>query len=163
MHGLELGVRAEPAAGEIERGELAGEQLLGLVCCTGVLYDDGGGGADGPEGARRQHGLHEIGRLSHREVPPDVTVGGLELVIGLEDAPVLPVVPESELLVLLLDVEDEDPPSDAAVVRAEPAPGRSWATTTPMATVAPAEAAIAHRVSARSRDFALSLSAGVLE
>jgi hypothetical protein len=62
-----------------------------------------------------------------------------------------------------IDVEDEDPPSGVAVVGVAPAPGRSWATTTPMATVAPAAAAaIAPRVSARNRDVALSLPAGVL-
>ena len=52
--GLELRVGPEPAAGEIDGGELGGQQLLGLVGRTGVLHDDGGGGADGPEGARRR-------------------------------------------------------------------------------------------------------------
>jgi hypothetical protein len=88
-------------------------------------------------------------------------VGDFELAIGLVEAPVFPVVPESEPLVMLLDLEGDDPPSDVAVVRAAP-PGRSWATTTPMAAVAPVAATIAPRVSAPSRDFALSLSAGVL-
>jgi hypothetical protein len=98
----------------------------------------------------------------------------LELATGPEEAPVLPVLPvfpvlpvlpvlpESELLVLLVELEDEEPTPDVGVVRAVPAPGRSWATTTPMATVAPVAATMAPRVSARSRDLALSLSAGVL-
>ena len=82
--------------------------------------------------------------------------------------PVLPVVPESEVVpddaLPLLDVE-VDPggvESDVAVVPVERAPGRSWATTIPMATVAPVAATTAPRVRVRSRDLARSLSAGVL-
>jgi hypothetical protein len=72
--------------------------------------------------------------------------------------PVVPVVPELEVAeevpedeLPLLDVDDETL-----------APGRSWATTIPRAAVAPAAATIAPRVRVRRRDFALSLSAGVL-
>jgi hypothetical protein len=73
---------------------------------------------------------------------------------AVPDSPVVPgsaeslVVPAGELWVLV-DV-------------AEAVPGRSWATTTPMTTVAPVAATIVPRVSVRSRDRALSRSAGVL-
>ena len=72
----------------------------------------------------------------------------------------VPVVPKSELP--LLEIEDEEPASDVAFVRAAPAPGRSWATTTPMATVAPVATTMAPLVSMRSRTLALSRSSGVL-
>ena len=102
-------------------------------------------------------------------------MGDWELDVGVEaedEVPefpvfsVFPVVPELELSEVLpdeelplLDVDEVDP--DPAVVGAL-APGRSWATTTPRATVAPAAATTAPRVRVRRRAFALSLSAGVL-
>jgi hypothetical protein len=103
-------------------------------------------------------------------VPPDVTVGDEELVVGVEvddeeadEVPLLPavvvVVPEpdaSDDALPLLDVEAP------ALAPAALAPGRSWETTMPMATVAPVAATIAPRVRTRSRALALSRSAGVL-
>jgi hypothetical protein len=86
------------------------------------------------------------------------------VVVVVEPVPVLPVepvVPSSEESDVVVDEE-----LPASVVAADfdvaLASGRSWATTTPMATVAPVAATIAPRVSVRSRDCALSLSAGVL-
>jgi hypothetical protein len=102
-------------------------------------------------------------------VPPDVTVGLEEVAVGAEvEVPVFPVVPvvpespESEV------PADEELPPDVedgvlvVVVRVAPAPGRSWATTMPMATVAPVAVTMAPRVRKRSRDLARSLAAGVL-
>jgi hypothetical protein len=103
-------------------------------------------------------------------VPPDVTAGDEELVVGVEvdaedldevaEVPsVVVVVPEPEVsddMLPLLDVEA------AALVPTALAPGWSWETTMPMATVTPVAATIAPRVTARSRALALSLSAGVL-
>jgi hypothetical protein len=108
-------------------------------------------------------------------------VGVEELVVGVEDDED-PVVPESDVVpdeVLVVDeesdeedfVEDEvavDPDDDEGLesdVAAAPAacvPGRSWATTTPITTVAPAAATTAPRVSVRNRDLARSRSAGEL-
>jgi hypothetical protein len=96
-----------------------------------------------------------------------------ELAVGDEEedeVPVFPVVPESAVVpdetLPLFDVEadpdDEELAPDVAVVPAARAPGRSCATTIPMATVAPVAARTAPRVTVRSRDLALSLSAGVL-
>ncbi|HEX4127191.1 MAG TPA: hypothetical protein VHX67_06390 [Acidimicrobiales bacterium] len=102
--------------------------------------------------------------------------------VGVEDEaeevpvfPVVPVVPASEepdaapddeapLAVAVVDraVDDDDGDDDAPDVRTTPAPGWSWATTIPMATVAPVAATITERVRTRSRARALSLSAGVL-
>jgi hypothetical protein len=96
------------------------------------------------------------------------------VVVVVEPVPVLPVEPvvpsseESDVVVdeelpasvVAADFDDED--VDVAEVFTALASGRSWATTTPMATVAPVAATIAPRVSVRSRDCALSLSAGVL-
>jgi len=93
-----------------------------------------------------------------------------ELVVGVEvddeevdEVPVLPAVvvvvlepDESDDAARLLDV------ARAALVATPPAPGWSWETTIPRATVAPVAATIAPRVTARSRALALSLSAGVL-
>jgi hypothetical protein len=75
------------------------------------------------------------------------------------DSPVVPVVPPEELGVLA-DVDEAD--VESADDRTAPAPEWSWATTTPMTTVAPAAAIIVPRVSVRSRHRALSRSAGVL-
>ncbi len=94
-------------------------------------------------------------------------MGDWELCVGVrDDVPEFPVFPELEVSEVppdeelpLLDVDEVDP--DPAVVGAELAPGRSWATTTPRATVAPAAATTAPRVRVRKRVFALSLSAGV--
>jgi hypothetical protein len=109
--------------------------------------------------------------LRHDEVPPEVTVGEEELVVGVEDeeeeeedAPVLPVVPvlpdEERPLFDVVDV----PGVDVVVVAffSALAPWESWDTTIPMATVAPVAASTAPRVRMRSRDLALSLAAGVL-
>jgi hypothetical protein len=111
-------------------------------------------------------------------VPPDVTAGDEELEVGEEEPeevdevpvfpvlPVLPVVPVFPDVPVVPDVALE--PVDAVLVLVVEAgfaalePGRSWATTMPMAAVAPATATTAPRVRARRRDMARSLSAGVL-
>ncbi len=93
-------------------------------------------------------------------------MGDCELAVGVDadddEDPVLPELEVSEVLpdeeLPLLDVEP-----DPVVVGAALAPGRSWATTTPRAAVAPAAATTAPRVRVRRRDFARSLSAGVLD
>jgi hypothetical protein len=97
-------------------------------------------------------------------------VGDEELVVGVEvvdeDADEVPEVPAVVVFVLEADVSDDALPlldvEAAALVPAAPAPGWSWETTMPMATVAPVAATIAPRVTTRSRALALSLSAGVL-
>lgn len=97
-------------------------------------------------------------------MPPDVTVGDEELAVGADEEDEVPVFPEFDVVPdPLLDVE-ADPDDDlvGAVVAAARVPGRSWATTIPMATVAPAAATTTPWVSVRSRDLALSLSAGEL-
>jgi hypothetical protein len=99
-------------------------------------------------------------------------VGVDELGVGalLPELPVLPVLPV--LPELPLD-EDVDPPVvPVPAVDPDPvvvplwrllAPGCSWATTIPMATVAPATARTATRVSWRRRAWALSRLPGVLD
>jgi hypothetical protein len=82
-------------------------------------------------------------------------------------------VADEELLVgavVVVVVDADDDAGDDVVVgvdeegvesvedRTAPPPGPSWATTTPMTTVAPVAATIAPRVSTRSRDWALSRS-----
>jgi hypothetical protein len=75
--------------------------------------------------------------------------------------PVVPVVPESEesdvvpdeelpILVTAVDFDEED--VAFAEVPTALAPGRSWATTTPRASVAPVAATIAPRVRIRNRE-----------
>jgi hypothetical protein len=104
----------------------------------------------------------------------ELLAGAVVDVAADEDAvPELPVVPvaesaESDLLpfeelwVFVAAVDFDEEEVESVEERTVLAPGRSWATTTPMAIVAPAAATIAPRVSVRSRDWALSRSAGVL-
>jgi hypothetical protein len=85
-------------------------------------------------------------------------VGDWEVDVG-DEVPVFPVVP------VVPELEEEAVPPDEDVpaeVGAALAPGRSWATTTPRAAVAPAATTIAPRVRVRRRDCARSRSAGVL-
>jgi hypothetical protein len=96
-------------------------------------------------------------------------VGDEELVVGVEvDDEDADEVPEVLAVVVVLepDVPDDALPlldvEAAALVPAALAPGWSWETTMPMATVAPVAATIAPRVTTRSRALALSLAAGVL-
>ena len=160
MQCLELRVPAEPAAGEVEGGELGRQEAFRLVGAGGVLHDDGGRGPDGPERAKGEGGLEHVDGLYH-DVAPDVTVADEELRVGGPTSSwwmrSVPGVPRRSSAA---DFDDED--VDVAEVFTALASGRSWATTTPMATVAPAAATIAPRVSVRSRDCTLSLSAGVL-
>ncbi len=70
--------------------------------------------------------------------------------------------PSSEVVgVVDPDVEDVDPDEVGVAVLAALPPGRSCATTIPIATVAPVAAITAPRVSIRRRNLALSLSVGV--
>jgi hypothetical protein len=89
-----------------------------------------------------------------------------------DEVPVFPVVPvfperldvlsESELPSSEVVVVVDDPGEVGAVVLPTAlAPGRSCATTTPMATVAPVAAMTAPRVRIRRRNLALSLSTAV--
>lgn len=75
--------------------------------------------------------------------------------------PEFEVVPDP-VLDVEVDPDDEVDERDTAVDAAAWVLGRSWATTIPMATVAPVAATTAPRVRVRSRDVALSLSAGEL-
>jgi phosphotriesterase-related protein len=89
-------------------------------------------------------------------------VGDDELVVGAEVDDEEPAVVVVELEP---DVSDDALPllevEPAALVPTALAPGWSWETTMPMATVAPVAATITPRVTPRSRALALSLSAGV--
>jgi hypothetical protein len=91
----------------------------------------------------------------------ELLVGAVVDVVDCEDeedaVPDSPVVPAS--------AESPAVPAEESWVLVDPtetAPGRSWATTTPMTIVAPDAATIVPRVSMRSRDRALSRSEGVL-
>jgi hypothetical protein len=114
-------------------------------------------------------------------VPPDVTVGFVVVVVGAEEdaVPVFPeldvereeeVEPEDvepDVEEVEPDVEDVEPDigdvePDVEDAPAAWAPGRSWATTIPMTTVAPVAATTAPCVKVRSRDCALALAAGEL-
>ncbi len=187
---LQLRVSSKPAARDIDGVELFRQDLRRGINGHGILHHDRGTGAEGAERALCQDGFEHIGRPRHREVPPDVTAGDEELDVGVceEDAededdegvPVLPVVPELEaapsdvVAEVDPDVEDVDPDFDvpdvpdvpvvpvvAFVLLAAVAPGRSCATTIPIATVAPVAAMTAPRVRTRSRLLALSVSAYV--
>jgi hypothetical protein len=155
--------------------------MFGHVGVGGILHHDGGGGPDGAERANGEGGLQNV-RRRHHDDAPDVTVADEELPVGVvvDVAPVLPVfpvlpvvpvvpeseefevVPDEELPVLVVRVEFDDEEVASAAVPAAWAPEWSWATTTPRATVAPVAATMAPRVRNRSREWALSLSAGVL-
>ena len=177
VHRLQLRVVAEPAAGEVDGHELGREQSFGDVRVAGVLHDDGGGGADGTERAGRQGGLEHVGgrgspRRGARRHGGRRGAGcrgrGRRGRRTMPVLPVVPVVPESpelelvpEELLLLVTAVELDEEVEAAVPRPAPAPGWSWATTIPRATVAPPAATIAPRVRKRTRDLALSLSAGL--
>ena len=98
-------------------------------------------------------------------------MGDEELVVGAEvddedvDDDEVPEAPAVVVVVPEPDVSDDAPLLEveaAALVPTALAPGWSWETTMPMATVAPVAAMIAPRVTTRSRALALSLSAGVL-
>jgi hypothetical protein len=98
-------------------------------------------------------------------------VGDEEVVVGVEvDDEEADEVPEVPAVVVVVvpepDVSDDALPlldvEAAALVPTALAPGWSWDTTMPIATVAPVAATIAPRVTTRSRALALSLSAGVL-
>jgi hypothetical protein len=99
-----------------------------------------------------------------------VTVGVEELVVGADDElPVLPVLPvepvvldEERALEVGVPPEPEEVDPDPAPSRDELlAPGWTWATTIPIAAVAPVAARMAPRVRRRSRDRAFSLFSGV--
>ena len=176
---LQLRVSPEPAAGAIDGGELGRQQFDGCVSACGLLDHDGGGGAEGRGRSASQGGLENVGRLPHREVPPDVTVGDEELDVGAweeveedEEVPVFPVFPVVPVFPEASDVPFEvplpssevallssvvvtvvDPDVEVGVeLPAELAPGRSCATTNPTATVAPVAAMIAPRVRTRRRE-----------
>jgi phosphotriesterase-related protein len=90
-------------------------------------------------------------------------VGDDELLVGAEVDDEEPAV---VVVVLEPDVSDDALPllevEPAVLVPTALAPGWSWETTMPMATVAPVAATITPRVTPRSRALALSLWAGVL-
>jgi hypothetical protein len=98
-------------------------------------------------------------------------MGAVVVVVGdeLPVLPVVPVLPDDELLdVDLLDVDVPPEPDDVAVVpevpeRADvlPAPGWACATAIPIAAAAPVAEMTAPRVRWRSRDCVLALFWGV--
>jgi hypothetical protein len=102
-------------------------------------------------------------------VPPEVTVGLLELAAGAEELPERPVLPLEKPLAPdppepEVGEDPEDVPPEAEpwpLSRVLPDPGCSWATTTPMTIVAPLAARTAPRVRPRNRAFARSLFSGV--
>jgi hypothetical protein len=86
-----------------------------------------------------------------------VVVVVVDVVDETDDEDAVPVSPVDPVV-----SESAEPDVELVEVRAAPPPGRSWATTAPMTTVAPVAATIAPRVRVRSRDWALSRSVGVL-
>jgi hypothetical protein len=123
-----------------------------------------------------------VGDVVHRDVPPETTLGREVLVLGADEDPELPVLPdvlvlpESPVLpVLLLEepcVDEELPVEPVEVeerelvepeVPAEPlaAPGCSRATRMPKATVAPAAVSTVAFVTTLRRARTWSLVAGV--
>ena len=76
VHHLQLGVGAEPAAGEVDgRRARRPAGARRASACGGVLHDDGRRRADGAERAGGQDRLEPGGDRRHRDVPPDVTAG----------------------------------------------------------------------------------------
>jgi hypothetical protein len=93
------------------------------------------------------------------------------VVVGVDDVPVLPVVPVFDEEVPLDaevppepddEVEPDEVPVDPDVFGCAvlPAPGWTWETTIPITAVAPVAASMAPRVRWRSRDRAFSLFSG---
>ena len=98
VQGLELGVRAKPAARQIDLLEVGGQEAGGFVRDVSVLDDDRRGRADGAERPGGQLTEAVLSMGAHRLVPPDVTEGFCELVLGEnDDPPLLPVFPLAEL------------------------------------------------------------------
>ena len=95
VHGLELGVRAEPAAGQVDLLEIGGQEAGGLVRDIRVLDDDRRRRADGAERARGQlRPARAVEPALIGPMPPDVTEGVRELTLGENDeAPLFPVTP----------------------------------------------------------------------
>ena len=131
---------------------------------AGSLHDDGGRRADGPEGAGRQHRLEHVGALRHDEVPPDVTVGDEELVVGAEDDDEVADVARGSRGARrrrrragARRVDDDAAVArvarTAALVRRRAGARVVVGHHDPMAAVAPVAATTAPRVRARSRDF----------
>lgn len=98
-------------------------------------------------------------------MPPDVTVGVERLGLGaVEKPPVFPVDPvfdEVDPPPVLEVVGAGDPFAVPVLAPAPDAPGWAWATTMPMATVAPAAARTVAFVALRRRRWAFALVAGV--
>jgi hypothetical protein len=161
-HG-QLGVCAEPAAGQVDLFEGSGKEALGDSGLVRILHSDRGRGPDRPERPDRESGV-ERGRGGHREVPPDVTVGLDEVAEGADVDVVVEVVGEPEstddevepfvVEVVLSPVERETPPFEVVVVAEDAGmldPGCSRATTTAITAVAPVAASTAPRVRTRRR------------
>ena len=80
VEALQLGVVAEPAAGQVDGVELVGEEALRLVRRCGVLHDDGRGGADGAEGASGEGAASAVHVTT---CPPEVTVESTNWTVDL--------------------------------------------------------------------------------
>jgi len=111
--------------------------------------------------------LAGVGRTGHADDPPEVTAGVVVVVVGdeLPVLPVVPVLPDDELL----DVAMPPEPDEMTAVRAVPActavlpaPGWAWATANPIAAAPPVAEMTAPRVRWRSLRCVLSLFWGVL-
>jgi hypothetical protein len=100
-------------------------------------------------------------------VPPEVTVGVAVLELGaVETLPVFPVEPvldDVEVPAVSLVVAELDAFELPALAPAPDAPGWSWAATMPIATVAPAAARTAARVTLRRRPCTFSRLSGALD
>ena len=172
-HG-QLGVFAEPAAGQVDLIEGPGEDALGDIGPFRILHDHGGRGPDRPQRSDREPRVGR-GRRAHREVPPDVTVGLDEVeegadvveVVELEDDPAssdddvdAPLV----VGVVRSPDETETPPLEVVVVAEEAGtldPDVHAPRPRPSRAVAPVAASTAPRVTRRRRDCALALLWGL--
>ena len=150
--------------------------------CDWICHDNDGRGAQGTEGPRRDAGLRRcLGRGGHlRDVAPEVAtgrvvvvvggkvvvVGGEVVVVGAGDGEALPGSDEVGVVVggevVGVEVFGVEVVGTCAGTGLEDAlaPGCSFATTTPMAMVAPVAPKTAERVSSRRRTLARRLVSG---
>ncbi len=177
-----LRVGSKATAGTVDGLSLGAENPLRFVCVRWVCHDNSGRGAQGTEGPSRHAGLRRcLGRGGHlRDVAPEVATGGVVVVVGgrvvvvvgevvvvgAGDGEALPgsdevgvVVGGKVVGVEVFDVEVVGTCAGTGLKDAL-APGCSFATTTPMAMVAPVAPKTAKRVSSRRRTSARRLVSG---
>ena len=182
--GVEVGklrIGAKATAGTVDGLSLGAQNQLRVVCAGRVCHDNDGRGAQPTEGPRRNAGLRRcLGRGGHlRDVAPEVAtgrvvvvvggkvvvVGGEVVVVGAGEGEALPGSDEVGVVggkVVGAEVFGVDVVGTCAGTGLEDglAPGCSFATTTPMAMVAPAAPKTAERVSNRRRKSARRLVSG---